>query len=149
MEVQKQPRLNFEGVDIINLSFKSEKPFDGDGDINLDVKPMLYYPDETNTKIFMILIEVKLKSEGFFDLNLLALGNFMLSDDTDENLGKALTNANAPAIMFPYVRSFISTLTANLGNTTTLMVIPTQAFKGTLDIVNQEAFIEQPKVRKK
>ena len=97
----------------------------------------------------MILIEVKLKSEGFFDLNLLALGNFMLSDDTDENLGKALTNANAPAIMFPYVRSFISTLTANLGNTTTLMVIPTQAFKGTLDIVNQEAFIEQQKVRKK
>lgn len=148
MEVKPQPKLNFAGVDIINLNFKSEKPFSGSDDINLDIKPMLYYPDENNLHTFMILYDVSLKSEGFFDLNLLALGNFNIVEGLEEKVHNALINTNAPAIMFPYIRSFISTFTANLGDTTTLMVIPTQAFKGPLEVVNQEAFEEQQKLRR-
>lgn len=34
--------------------------------------------------------------------------------------------------MFPYIRSFITTLTANLGDVTGTLTIPTQFFKGEL-----------------
>jgi len=34
--------------------------------------------------------------------------------------------------MFPYVRSFITTLTSNLGDVTGSLVIPTQFFQGDL-----------------
>ena len=35
--------------------------------------------------------------------------------------------------MFPYIRSFISTLTANLGNVTGPLTIPIQFFNGVLE----------------
>jgi len=52
-----------------------------------------------------------------------------------KNLKKVFVNINAPAIMFPYVRAFITTLTTNLGNVTSPLIIPTQFFKGELEEV--------------
>lgn len=46
-----------------------------------------------------------------------------------------IVNSNSPAIMFPYVRAFISTLTTNLGNVTGPLLIPTQFFRGELEEV--------------
>jgi hypothetical protein len=40
--------------------------------------------------------------------------------------------------MFPYIRAFISIFTANLGNTTNGILIPTQFFKGNMDEVNAD-----------
>jgi preprotein translocase subunit SecB len=51
------------------------------------------------------------------------------------NLKKVFVDINAPAIMFPYVRAFITTLTTNLGNVTSPLIIPTQFFKGELEEV--------------
>jgi len=39
--------------------------------------------------------------------------------------------------MFPYIRSFISTLTANLGSVVGTLVIPTQFFKGELEVIKE------------
>lgn len=67
------------------------------------------------------------------DLFIVALGTFELKGDFDEKTKKSFVNINAPAIMFPYLRSFISTLTSNLGNVTGTLTIPTQFFKGELE----------------
>jgi preprotein translocase subunit SecB len=62
-----------------------------------------------------------------------AVGNFEISsDEVTEEIRKTLINANATAIMFPYIRAFIATFTANLGHTTGAIDIPTKFFKGNI-----------------
>ncbi len=46
---------------------------------------------------------------------------------------------NAPAIMFPYVRAFLSTITSSFGKATGTIIIPAQTFTGELDIINLES----------
>ncbi len=86
--------------------------------------------------MFRIIMEVRLTCEGSFNLILNAVGEFYFDHGvTDEKLKKSFVNVNAPAIMFPYVRSFVSTLTSNLGGVLTSLVIPTQFFHGELEEV--------------
>ncbi len=64
---------------------------------------------------------------------MVGIGNFEFDKNCDNpDLKKAFVNANAPAIMFPYIRSFVTNLTSNLGNVTGPIIIPTQFFQGDL-----------------
>ena len=50
----------------------------------------------------------------------------------NENIKEQLIHTNAPAIVFPYLRSFISMFTSNLGTIPSL-TLPTHFFKGKLE----------------
>jgi preprotein translocase subunit SecB len=80
-------------------------------------------------------MDVTLKAEKYFSLSLLAVGSFSLNIDSEKEpeLKKQFVNVNAPAIMFPYIRAFITTFTASLGNVTGAIIVPTKFFKGKLD----------------
>jgi len=132
MEVGTQAKLSFKGVDIINVNFNAIAPFREDVRIDVACNPKVFYPKEDNNT-FKILMDVEVKDERYFLLNMRAIGHFELEGDIPTDMTKNFVNVNAPAIMFPYVRSFITTLTANLGNTTGTLVIPPQFFKGDLE----------------
>ncbi len=132
MEVGKQTRLTFHGVDILNVNFKTISPKQGELKIDIKCNPKVFYPSD-NKFFFKIIMEIELKDEHVFELALRAVGNFELDSEIDEELKKKFVNANAPAIMFPYVRSFITTLSANLGNVVGPLLIPTQFFKGEIE----------------
>lgn len=134
MEVTNQIQLNFHGVDFPVINLNSENSFvqNSENVINIDIKPKVFYP-LNKPEYFKIIQEVKLSSDKFFNLFIVAVGTFELKSDVDENLKKIFVNQNAPAIMFPYIRSFITTLTSNLGNVTSPLIIPTQFFKGELE----------------
>lgn len=136
MEVADQIQLKFHGVDFPVINLKSENPFvQSPGTIiNIDIKPKVFYPTE-QPDYFKIIQEVTLSSSNFFELFIISVGTFELKANVDENLKKVFVNINAPAIMFPYVRAFITTLTTNLGNVTSPLIIPTQFFKGELEEV--------------
>lgn len=136
MEVADQIQLKFHGVDFPVINLKSENPFVQSPRtiINIDIKPKVFYPTE-QPDYFKIIQEVTLSSSNFFELFIISVGTFELKANVDENLKKVFVNINAPAIMFPYVRSFITTLTTNLGNVTSPLIIPTQFFKGELEEV--------------
>ncbi len=90
-----------------------------------------------------VRLEQKIKfnygCEGFFNLNLVRIGIFEFDKEfEDQKLKKAFVNANALAIMFPYVRSFVTILTTNMGNVTGPLVIPTQFFNGDLPEISVE-----------
>ncbi len=139
MEVSNQPKLAFHGVDIINLKLNSIKQYDNKSTIDLDIQPKVFYPEKK--KHFKIFMEVHIKCESFFEIDLLGIGNFELNnEDIREDLKRAFVSTNAPAIMFPYIRSFITTLTSNIGNVTNTLTIPTQFFKGDLPelIIDEE-----------
>lgn len=132
MDVVNQPKLKFHGVDFINIKFNTDKQYDGQSGIDLNVDPKVFYPDD-NELIFKIFMELSLHCDNYFDLAVVGIGNFEFDKEFDDlNLKKTFVNANAPAIMFPYVRSFITTLTSNLGNVTGPLIIPTQFFQGDL-----------------
>ena len=133
MNVENQPKLRFHGVDIINVNLHTSKPYDNETSIDLKVEPKVFYPTN-NDLFFRIFMEVSIVCDGFFSLRLDALGNFEFDCEfNDPELKKVFVNANAPAIMFPYVRSFVSTLSVNLGNVTGPLIIPTQFFHGELE----------------
>jgi hypothetical protein len=46
--------------------------------------------------------------------------------------------------MFPYVRSFISTFTGNLGAVMNRILLPTRFFKGDLEIIQDEIITTLP-----
>jgi preprotein translocase subunit SecB len=136
MEAANQIQLKFHGVDFPIINLHSEKPKlkDDDTPIAIDITPKVFYPKD-HPYFFNIIHEIRLSSEKHFDLFLIAVGSFEMNENTDEQIKKTFVNTNAPAIMFPYVRSFISTLTANLGNVTGTLTIPTQFFKGELEVI--------------
>jgi preprotein translocase subunit SecB len=137
VKVSNQIQLKFHGVDFPVINLNSEIPFlhSEESVINIDITPKVFYPKE-DPNHFKIIQEVKLSSDKHFNLFILAVGTFELNTGLDEKVKKSFININAPAIMFPYVRSFISTLTINLGNVTGSLTIPTQFFKGELEEVS-------------
>lgn len=132
MEVSDQPKLMFHGVDIINIDFDVKKQYDNEQGIELNIEPKVFYPKD-NKNMFKIFMEISVSCKGYFKLNITGIGNFEF-DKTfdDQSLKKAFINTNAPAIMFPYVRSFITTLTSNIGDVTGVITLPTQFFHGDL-----------------
>jgi len=131
MEVSKQDKLEFHGVDILNVNFNLLIPREDKLKINIKCTPKVFYPED-QIHAFKIIMEVELRDEQHFELYIRAAGNFEVGAELDSESRSKFINANAPAIMFPYIR-FITTLTANLGNVTGPLVIPTQFFKGELE----------------
>src|SRR5690625_628054 len=137
MNVSDQVQLKFHGVSFPAVNFNSHAPFlheDG-SKININIDPKLFYTKD-KSDYFRIIQEIYLYSEGYFDLNIVAIGTFEIRGTIDEGKKQSFLNLNAPAIMFPYIRSFITTLTANLGDVTGTLTIPTQFFKGELKEVD-------------
>lgn len=137
MEVKEQIKLTFHGVDIFSVQFASENPLDRNKNIDLNIVPKVFYPSDSTLE-FKIIFETIVKADGFFNLSLQAVGHFSLEKDVDEKVKKSFVNANAPAIMFPYVRSFITTFTSNLGSATGPIVLPPHFFTGQLEEVVTE-----------
>ncbi len=137
MEVSNQPKLRFHGVDFSNVQFNGFKHYDGKSQIDLKVEPKVLY-DSENLNLFRIIMDVKLVCEDYFELFVVGIGTFEFDAEIlDEKIKKGFVNANAPAIMFPYVRAFISTLTTNLGSVTGNLSIPTQFFQGELEEIKE------------
>ncbi len=137
MEVKEQIKLTFHGVDIFSIQFVSENPLDRTKNIDLNIVPRVFYPSDAPLE-FKIIFETVVKADGFFNLSLQAVGHFSIEKDVEEKIKKGFVNANAPAIMFPYVRSFITTLTSSLGNATGPIVLPPHFFAGQLEEVVQD-----------
>ncbi len=131
MELLKS-KLSFIGVDILETTFQVSQPFAFEDNVNLDVQ--VAFKDNID-KSFQLLMSITLKVDGYFRLFVSGLGNFSVevADETatPEMIQKYI-DVNAPAIMFPYMRSFISTFTANCGQSIPTLVIPPQFFQGTL-----------------
>jgi preprotein translocase subunit SecB len=72
---------------------------------------------ENDERSFAIVFNVLLEDNSKkFKLQLKAVAHFLVQDDIDDDFKKsAFIQVNAPAIAFPYIRTFISNLTLNSG----------------------------------
>jgi len=129
--IGKQENLRFDGVKFYSVHFDILGNPKENSEIDLDLTPKVIYNTSTQ---FNIIFDVKLSIEEVFILDLRAVGYFEMSDDLieNENIKEQLIHTNAPAIVFPYLRSFISMFTSNLGTIPSL-TLPTHFFKGKLE----------------
>ena len=123
----------------MNIQFTSHAPASNveKKNINVNCVPKVFFPNESSS-LFHVIMDLDLNSEKLFDLSLRAVGTFELNQRITDELKQTFINVNAPAIMFPYVRSFITTLTANMGQAVGPLVMPTQFFHGTLEELKEE-----------
>lgn len=132
MEIEEQIRLRFTGVDFPSVILNSIKPSTeiDTQNIKINIQPKVFIPsDSPNT--FKIIMKVELEATDYFTLNVTGVGTFELSkEDVSDEVRRTFINANSTAIMFPYVRAFISTLTSNLGGVMSPILLPTRFFKG-------------------
>jgi len=105
--------------------------------VEINIKPKIFYPqDQPNN--FHIIFELEMKSPNFFDLQVLCVGGFAISSDIDESARKDFVSKNAPAIVFPYLRAFVTNFTSSLGGVIPTFVIPPQFFQGPIEEVTVE-----------
>jgi preprotein translocase subunit SecB len=146
MEIGIQPSLKFGGVDIFDIRFQSLQSSIGVNlMVNLNIEPRLMRNKE-NPEKFQIFMNVRLVLEQYFELELKAVGYFEYGGEITEEIRKSLISINAPAIMFPYIRSFITNLTSSLGNVTGAISIPPHFFKGEIEELRLE---EPPQIAEK
>lgn len=142
MEINEQIKLRFKGVDFPSIHLTSMRPFKESEEqkVKVDIKPKAFIP-QGSKNLFKIIIEVNCSAEGYFTLAVTGVGSFELSDkEVSEDVRKSFINANSTAIVFPYIRAFISNITSNLGAVTTPILIPTRFFKGDLEEIQQEKY---------
>ena len=127
----KQDNLRFDGVKFYSVHFDILGSPKENTEIDLDIVPKVMYNTSTQ---FNIIYDINLSVDEVFNLQLKAVGYFEISEELleNDNFKEQLINTNAPAIVFPYLRSFISMFTSNLGTIPTL-TLPTQFFKGKLE----------------
>ena len=132
MEVTLQSRLRFLGVNILTVDYSIKQNIGNDKIFDFAVDPKVYFPDK-DQKAFNILMTIELKYKDDFRLFIQSSGNFIVESDEIEDQRAQFINANAPAIMFPYIRAFVSTFTANIGNLMGPIILPPHFFSGNIE----------------
>lgn len=97
---------------LLSISFLTEQE---DLDDNFNLKYTSAFAVEDDQK-FVVKFDVKLTSEKGVAMSLEYAGLFETTDEiTEEFRGSHFATVNAPAIVFPYLRSFVTTFTVNAG----------------------------------
>lgn len=118
MKPTVQNKIRFLGYKVdkllLDTTLLQKEGIDTNIDIDLGVKSA--FSDEGN-KSYLIKISLKLKSEDkseFLECDI--VGSFEAEDEVDEEFKLShFVKVNSPAILFPYLRSYITTVTSNSG----------------------------------
>ena len=105
----KNSKFQFKGFSIVRslIERKNNKP---SKKISLGFNPKGFINKENAT--FQLHLGIKIEDEGkSFNIEIEAIANYTFEDKTElDNLNKFFY-VNAPALLFPYIRAYISTLT--------------------------------------
>ncbi|MDY0154486.1 MAG: protein-export chaperone SecB [Prevotella sp.] len=119
---QNISKFRFKGYKITH----SELNISGEQSENTEYSIGINAKGKAETDNFILTLDVSISSnDNSIDANVVVEGTFNFNKEISKEILNSLFCANAPAIMFPYVRAYISTLTALSGVDT--VVIPTLA----------------------
>ena len=110
-------QIKFNHIQFTQIEYKAntyDKSITNELETSLGIKSM--FSDEKKND-FAISFDLLLKNKSKeFKLKLTAIAHFSTSDEIDSDFRQSpFIEVNAPAIAFPYVRTFISNLTLNSG----------------------------------
>ena len=124
--------LEFENYIVKSVEFRVNEEFEGDS-VDLDFKIKAGYKflnesmNEFSTLLEVVIFENQLSNNYPFTMKLEVEGFFKVNSD-DEDIIYDRATKNSISILFPYVRSLVSTYTAN-SNINTLVLPPINVLK--------------------
>jgi len=116
MDKQQQPGITFDAILLSDIHFE-RKPY-LDKNLEIDVSFEAKRSIEGNKGSVQIITKLQLKTETevFVKLELVHVGVFSVTDEPNMSLEHFL-EFNAPALIFPYIRNEISSITCSAGLT--------------------------------
>lgn len=132
--------IGFEDYNISNMIFRLNPIFDNEREIDLNPNFSVshnFYKDELNNDLVEVLITCEIFDEDFkgnkqpFYLNTTIRGYFTIelnNQRLDSETVKNTLYANTVAILFPYLRSIVTTITATV-NISPLILPPVNTYK--------------------
>lgn len=132
VERKLKTSFQFRGFQINESHIKKEKNSKIGKEFNIGFNPKGVINKANKT--YEINLGVKIEDkEKTFVANIEATGNFTFDTDIDEKQLDSLFYVNAPAILFPYIRAYISALTTLSGvETVTIPTINLSSLGGVL-----------------
>jgi len=127
--------ISFKGFKVISLSFQTEQQGLED---NVSVNYQTLFSQESDRE-FMVLFKIALYTKDGTEIYLEYAGFFEADHAIKQDfMNSSFPVVNAPTILYPYIRSFVSTLTMNAGMPT--VILPTVNFQA---LANQKKQAEQ------
>lgn len=83
-----------------------------------------------NAVVVTLEISISDKDKSF-NISVSMDGYFEINKDTDSSKKRLLLEQNAPAILYPYLRSFIASMTSQMGTGMTTLTLPVANFTST------------------
>lgn len=112
MENQKKSGFKFKSFVVIDFTIKREPVEQGDVDFEITPSAVI----NNSEKIFELKLTVSvIDNAGSFNINLTAVGYFEFEDEKSVDTLSTYFYTNAPALIFPYIRAYISSVTALSG----------------------------------
>lgn len=117
-EVQSKITLDKFLVESLNYHCDNFKKVNNSDEMDIELGVASSFSDD-NLKSYLIKITVKIKMKNNdFKLDCVAVGQFSTSEKIDDEFKDShFVKINSPAILFPFVRSYINTITTNSGLT--------------------------------
>ena len=114
MEEQNKIHLKRTFVKSINFEYKKDITEEDQLDTSVNIRKEPIFKEGIDNE-YVIFFNGSFENE-IFDLKIEFIAIFGTSEAIDDNFKKStFAKINSPAIAFPYLRSFISTLTLNAG----------------------------------
>lgn len=109
--------LTFEDYTVEKIEFYNNLNFNSKEDIkiDLDIDSSVTFSDDNRSFLLKLTVELfkdAVKNNYPFSMNLSIIGMFRLDTDNKEKIN-TFAEVNGVAILFPYIRSIVSTYTAN------------------------------------
>jgi len=132
MDKVEKSAFQFKGFQIVETHIVKKEGQEVSGNIHLDFNPRGKILKNQN--LYNILLGITIHDDDeSIKANVEAIGYFEFSDSIDQDTLDNLFYVNAPAILFPYIRAYISTLTNLSGiETVTLPTINLSSIGGVL-----------------
>ena len=110
MDKVEKSAFQFKEFQIVETHMVKKEGQEVSGNIHLDFNPRGEILKDQN--LYKILLGIIINDDdASIKINVEAIGYFEFSDSIDQNTLNNLFFVNAPAILFPYIRAYISTLT--------------------------------------
>lgn len=112
MEEVKKSAFRFKRFVVTEFNIKREPVEQGDVDFTVDPSAII---DGANKLFELKLIVSVIDKSGSFTINLVAIGYFEFDEEKSVEILSNYFYVNAPALIFPYIRAYISSVTALSG----------------------------------
>jgi len=114
MDITKQPGISFDGIILVKETFWREVNVPDNSAVELNVDMNLNITEDSSTNLLVTTVLMKHGEDVVLKLETNFVGFFSIKGDQNMDMEKYL-KTNSAALMFPFVREHIATITQKAG----------------------------------